>query len=74
VSFFTDENISPRVAQLLEVFDPENEVRAHKDSFAKGTPDTQWLQQISTWTPKPVVVCGDGRILRNRAELAILKE
>lgn len=62
--FFVDENISYRAAQILEIFDRDNEIRAHRDYFSPATPDVTWLAQISEWDPKPVVVCGDGRILR----------
>jgi hypothetical protein len=74
VTFFTDENISHRVAKLLEAFDARIEVRFFDGEFDKGKPDVEWLRDIAQWQPKPVVLGGDGRILRNRAELRVLKE
>lgn len=57
---------------MLEAFDPEHEIRAHRDHFEPGAPDTRWLATIAEWEPKPVVVCGDGRILRNPTERRVL--
>jgi hypothetical protein len=73
VIFFADENISSQVVRLLEAFDRENEVRAHKAYFSQGTADTIWIPEVAGWTPKPVILGGDGRILRNPAELAALR-
>lgn len=72
--FFADENISERLARILDIFDQDNTVRAHGDYFPKGTPDTEWLRAVSSWDDKVVVLCGDGRILKNKAEKSILKE
>ena len=72
--FFLDENISEKAARLLETFDRENEVRAHKDAVAPGTSDCDWIHEITSWSPKPTVVSGDGRLLANPAELAALKK
>jgi len=41
--------------------------------FDAGTPDAEWISGLASWDPKPVVVGGDGRILRNKVELAALK-
>ena len=72
--FFFDENISYRAVQILEIFDRENEVRAHKDHFEPSTPDIDWLVQVSGWDTKPVVVCGDGRILSRQSERLVLRD
>ena len=72
--FFTDENFPYRANRLLGAFDPDNEVRALLDYFHKGTPDVDWLRQIGKWPERPVIVGGDGRILRNDVELAALRE
>jgi len=74
VNFFADVNISPRAAQLLEVFDPEHTVHAHDAVFAEGTPDTEWIAELAGWEPRPVVIGGDARIVRNAAERKILQE
>lgn len=74
MTFFADENLSPRMVELLEVFDRRNRIRAHVDYFKAATPDVEWLSELATWDPRPALLCGDGRILRNRAELAALKD
>ncbi len=58
---------------MLEIFDQANEIRAHADFFEQGTPDTEWIASIGKWSEKPVIIAGDGRILRNPAEQQILK-
>jgi len=73
-TFFTDENLSPKCARLLDVFDGQNQVRAHSDWFEQGTPDTAWIPEVAGWDPKPVVVCGDARILRNKVERSCLAD
>jgi hypothetical protein len=63
-----DNNLPPRVARSLnELFAGEHEIVALRDKFAQTIRDVDWIQQLSregTW----VVVSGDRRITRNRAE------
>jgi hypothetical protein len=73
VTFLADENFIEHAVRLLEAFDQENEVRHLTDHFKKGTADAEWIGAIGAWDPKPVVIGGDGRILRNKAELAALR-
>lgn len=72
--FFADENLPHKAARLLEVFDPSHEIRTLRDYFEPGTPDIEWLGAIAQWPEKPTVLCGDGRILRNKAESAALRD
>ncbi len=72
--FFTDECVPAKFAELLEVFDRRHEIRAHKDYFEQGTPDRRWIEELGTWSPKPAILAGDGRILQRSAELAALQE
>ena len=72
--FLTDENISFRAARMLEHFDSDNRIRALEDHFPNGTKDPVWLAELGTWSPKPVVICGDGCILKNQAEAAALRD
>jgi len=74
VIFFTDENISKRLAQMLDAFDRENEIRAHAQYFQEGVSDVVWMRAVSSWDDSVAVVCGDGRILKNEAEKRVLKE
>lgn len=72
--FLADANVSPKAVRLLEVFDPRNEIRAHGNYFEEGTPDVDWMRQVAEWNPKPAIVCGDGNILRNKAEMVTLRD
>lgn len=74
MTFFADENFTIHGVRLLEAFDLQNEIRHLTDSFDKGTPDVEWLGGVSTWIPKPIVVGGDGRILRNKVERQALRD
>lgn len=74
--FFTDENISKNAAYMLDNFEQKHEVRACLDYFDRGTPDTEWMRVVASWdeSDTTVVVCGDGRILKNKVEKQVLKE
>lgn len=72
--FFADENIAPRLAALLETFDPEQEIRPLLNYFERGTPDVQWITKVAAWPEKPVRLSGDARILSRKEERAALLE
>jgi PIN like domain len=74
--FFFDRNMSPRLARMIDVYDIEHTVRHHDEDprFHKQTPDTEWMRTLAGDDPAWVVVSGDGRILRNKAERAVLRE
>lgn len=73
--FFADANFPVKATQLLEVFDPEHEVRHHHQLFPpQATPDTVWIPAVGAMRPKPAILCGDGRILTRPAEKAALRE
>jgi len=74
--FFTDECIPLNAAHMLNHFEQEHEVRGSLDYFAPGTPDTNWMRVVTSWSndKATVVVSGDGRILKNRVEKHVLKE
>lgn len=63
-----DNNLPPRLARALnELFAGEHQVVALRDKFAQDIDDVDWIRQLSlegTW----VIVSGDRRITRNRAE------
>lgn len=72
---FADENIPPKLVELIRVFDRHgNTIEAHKDHFAPGTPDEDWLLRIGGWHPQPAILSGDARILRNPAQLAVIQQ
>lgn len=72
--FFADESIPINLVRMLTIFDRKNKIRGLQHSFPRGTPDTRWIRAIASWNPKPVIICGDGRITRNPVERAVLKE
>jgi hypothetical protein len=75
LSFFADENFSPRLVKILRLFDEKGCEFCHLlERFEQGTADEVWIPQIGTWTPKPIVLCGDGRILTNKARSAAVKD
>jgi len=75
MKFFMDRNLPQQLARLIEVFDQSCEIRHLDDSeFADTTADVDWLRTVGSWTPKPAILCGDGRILKNRAEAQALRD
>jgi len=68
MEFFIDRNVPERLARLLDVFDRENSIVYHDDWFEPATADAEWLSALGSRDPRPSVVTGDGRILRNPAE------
>ena len=59
---------------MLEEFDPTHEYRILVDHFDRGTEDIVWMREIAKWETKPIVISGDGRILRNAVERQVLRE
>jgi hypothetical protein len=71
--FFIDRNVPVALARMLGHYDRAHTIIYHDDRFEKTTPDTVWLPSVAGWDPVPVVLSGDGRILRNPAELQVLR-
>ena len=65
---FFDHNMSPAMARAFrELFQKEHEIEFLAEKFRPSTPDIQWITALSQegqW----VVISGDRRITRNRAE------
>lgn len=63
-----DNNLPPRLARALnELFAGEHHIIALRDKFAENIDDVDWIRQLGlegTW----VILSGDRRITRNRAE------
>lgn len=72
--FVTDECIMVHAARLLSAFDRENTIERLMDSVPQGTKDIEWLPKLAVRDPKPIVLTGDARILRNKVERAALAE
>jgi hypothetical protein len=73
MTFFTDECVAKRANRVLEAFDPEHEIRGLRDCFSPGTKDVLWITAVAEWNPKPAVISGDARILKNRVEREVLR-
>lgn len=72
--FFIDRNIPVALARMLNHYDRRHTVTYHDDRFEKTTPDAEWLDEVAAWDDGiPAVVSGDGRILKNPAELQVLR-
>lgn len=74
MKFFFDENISKNMAYILRLYDLENTMIASSDEFDQGTPDIDWLKEVSKWGDDVVVVSTDANILKNKVEKPVLKE
>ena len=63
-----DNNLSPALARALqELFRGQHEIVALREKFHRSPTDVEWITELSrdgTW----VVVSGDRRITRNKAE------
>lgn len=59
MTFYVNENVSRKLAEILDIFDQHNEVLHLLDAFPAGPPDAQWLTEIGQWEPKPIVLGGD---------------
>ena len=71
--FFADENFPPRLVRILDLFDSESVFEHLTDSMDRGTPDVDWIRTLAGRAPRPAIITGDGRILRNAAELQVLR-
>ena len=61
------------MARILNLFDKRNTIDWLPDLFGRGAKDLEWIPEAAKIDPKPVIVGGDGRILKNRVECAALK-
>jgi hypothetical protein len=75
MTFFFDRCTSPRIARMVNAFEAVHTTRHHDDDarFIKTTSDIERITAIGGEEPPWAVVSGDGRILRNRHELAALR-
>lgn len=77
--FFFDANFPAPLARAVQIItEPRKKhyvVIVHDDWFSEGTKDVDWLNDLAARPePKPIIVGGDGAILRRPAEAAALKE
>lgn len=67
-----DNNLPPKLAEILDRFDRDNSVRHIRDFQKEDEDDVSWLTRFGQWKSKPVIVSGDSRILANPAEMQAL--
>jgi len=73
MEFFIDRNVPEKLARMLGFFDREHSVIYHDEWFDPKTSDVEWLEDLGSRTPPPIVFSGDGRILKNPAEYQVLQ-
>jgi hypothetical protein len=68
VNFFFDNCISFRIAHALDALDDRNNVVALRDRFPANIRDIDWIYQLAKEGKKWVIISGDTRVSRNKAE------
>jgi hypothetical protein len=74
--FFFDRNMAPQLARMVNALEREHTAQSHYDDdrFTDTTSDVEWIKVLADDDPPWVIISGDGRILKNKAELSALKE
>jgi hypothetical protein len=74
--FFFDRNMPPQLARMVDALEREHTARSYYDDdrFTDTTPDVEWIKVLAAVDPPWVIISGDGRILKNKAEFSALKE
>ena len=76
--FFFDRCAPIAFARMVRGFEGDAHLVRHHDEdsrFTTTTPDEQWIASLSTeGEPYWIVISGDGRILKNKAQRAVLDE
>jgi hypothetical protein len=73
VKVLVDNNMSPAIASALHIlFRPVHEVVALRDKFDAKVSDEEWIKTLSA-EGRWVVISGDRRITRNKAEYAAFR-
>jgi len=72
--FFFDRNMSPRLAAMINIYERDHSIIHHDEDgrFTPLTTDIEWITTLARDDPPWIVLSGDGRILRNKVELAAL--
>ncbi|MBV8664169.1 MAG: hypothetical protein JO107_13825 [Hyphomicrobiales bacterium] len=68
-----DENLPPALAKALQaLFVDDHEIVHMRERFGASVKDVEWISRLSA-EGRWVVISGDGRIARNRAEQAAFR-
>ncbi|MBX3474978.1 MAG: hypothetical protein KF754_11390 [Planctomycetes bacterium] len=74
MNFFFDRNVPMKLARMIAGYEYTSiTVEHHDDSFEKTTPDIVWIGAVAQRSETWAVLSGDGRILKNPGERAVLK-
>jgi len=71
--FFFDNCLAPRISRAIAALDHEHRVVHLSERFPRDTPDASWISSLGRereW----VIISGDLRISRSKAELEAWKE
>ncbi|MCY2965070.1 MAG: hypothetical protein NT069_15785 [Planctomycetota bacterium] len=74
MKFFFDRCFPRPITQALSHLALDHLIEHHDDRFEQSTPDIHWLAEIGADQPKPIVISGDGKILRRPVEINALRE
>jgi len=68
--------MSVYLARMIDAFERDHTIRHHDEDprFTPTTADTEWISIFGGDDPPWIIISGDGRILRNKSELAALRE
>jgi hypothetical protein len=74
--FFFDRCMPRRLARMVDILETEHQIVHHDDDsrFNHKTTDIEWITALRGDQDPWIIVSGDGRILRNKAESAVLRE
>ena len=72
MKFFFDRNMSVYLARMISALERDHTIEHHDEDprFETTTPDTEWISVLGKDRPAWVVISGDGRVLRNKAEFS----
>lgn len=74
MTFFLDENMPERATRLLRAFDDHGHSFAYLlEHFPTRTADVVWLPVVGAWSPRPVILSADSRILTTGDERTALR-
>ena len=76
MNFFFDRCVPIALARIVSALERSHKITHHDDDrrFGPTTEDTEWLRVIGGDNPKPIVISGDGRILKKPVEVNALRE
>jgi hypothetical protein len=74
--FFFDRNMSPKISMMIAAYEgSDGHTILHlNDRFRHDTPDEEWLTTLGEEDPAWIIISGDGRIVKNKVQMAVLAE